>query len=79
MTNTMTDTMTDSVASIGGDAGQIWIYLYANGSASPTQLVRALKTTAANVHRAIGWLAREGKVDIVRQRGIERVVLIEEV
>jgi DNA-binding MarR family transcriptional regulator len=75
----MNKTMTDKIASIGGDAGQIWSYLYENGSASPTQLVRALKTTAANVHRAIGWLAREGKVDIVRQRGIERVVLIDEI
>ena len=71
--------MNDKIASIGGDAGQIWSYLHENGSASPTQLVRALKTTAANVQRAIGWLAREGKVDIVNQRGIERVVLLKEI
>jgi len=68
--------MRQEQAAIGKDAGRVWKYLEKNGKASPTQLVRALKTTAASVHRAIGWLAREEKILIVRERGMERISLV---
>ncbi len=68
--------MKKDVGTIGADAGRVWQYLKKNGTASPTQLVRALKTTAADVHRALGWLAREGKIEIARQRGgVEKISL----
>jgi hypothetical protein len=70
--------MKEEYVPIGTDAGRVWRYLKDNGKASPTQLVRALKTTSASVHRAIGWLAREGKVKIAWERGMERISLSEQ-
>lgn len=49
---------------IGTAAGLVYQHLAAKGEASLTQIQRALSDTTSNlVSMAIGWLAREGKVE----------------
>ncbi len=50
--------------SIGTNAGMVWDYLSGNRAAvTPSALAKALKLKGAEVDRALGWLAREGKLD----------------
>ncbi len=46
----------------GETAGRIWRQLRAHGPETAESLARVLGTSEAEVHRALGWLAREGKV-----------------
>ncbi len=52
--------------SIGTAAGVLWRYLNQHGSASVAKLKKDVQLTPAMVERAIGWLAREGKVHEVK-------------
>jgi hypothetical protein len=52
------------VARIGATAGKVWHYLHDNGSTSLTTLAQRLDEPRDLVMQAIGWLAREEKVDI---------------
>jgi len=47
---------------IGETAGKLWRQLKDKGPQTPTALTKALNMKAADVDRAIGWLAREGKL-----------------
>ncbi len=47
---------------IGLAAGKIWQYLDEAGEASPSRLASATGLSAKEVQRAVGWLAREGKL-----------------
>ena len=67
--------MRGEVDAMGEDAGRVWEYLNKNGDASTTQLAKGLKTTTPKIHRALGWLAREGKIQIERVKGIEQISL----
>ncbi|BCX80445.1 hypothetical protein MIT9_P0018 [Methylomarinovum caldicuralii] len=49
---------------IGLAAGEIWRYLNQYGEASPSKLASATGLSTKEVQRAIGWLAREGKLII---------------
>lgn len=51
---------------IGVAAGKIWDYLDKQGSATPTKLAETIGLNSKDVQRAIGWLAREGKLIIER-------------
>jgi hypothetical protein len=62
---------------IGVAAGKIWTYLSQKGRASPSQLVRATGMPRDLVQRAIGWLAREDKLDFEKGKQGERVGLRE--
>ena len=62
---------------IGADAGEVWHYLNDNGTANTAAIGRHLGIPAKSVHRAIGWLAREGKVAFVGTTKGERVELSE--
>ena len=67
--------MRSEVDAMGEDAGRVWEYLNKNGDASPTQLANGLKANTPKIHRALGWLAREGKIQIEREKGIEQISL----
>ena len=72
----MTTTMTSSasfVASIGEMAGVVWCALSENGPMTMAKLVKAVGEPRDEVMLALGWLAREGKIDIVEE-GRSRVV-----
>lgn len=56
--------MATTVGSIGDTAGQIWSYLEKHGRSSVSAVEKAAKAPQRQIHMAIGWLAREGKVEL---------------
>ena len=53
---------------IGSVAGAIWHYLKENSEATVTKLTRELGETERTILMAIGWLAREGKLDFEKRK-----------
>ena len=49
---------------IGKTAGAIWHLLDRDGPMSLTQLVKEIAEPRDTVMQGLGWLAREGKVDV---------------
>lgn len=47
---------------IGIDAGKIWQYLHTNGAASVAKISQQTGLNPVQTQRAIGWLAKEGKL-----------------
>lgn len=62
---------------IGETAGVIWQYLHEHGRTTLTTLVRALGAQSDAVVMAVGWLAREGKVELEQEKRSIYVVLTE--
>jgi predicted ArsR family transcriptional regulator len=52
---------------IGTAAGKVWSYLSENGQASASKLAEATGLERNDVQRALGWLAREGKLSVERK------------
>ena len=70
----MTMTLSAScVASIGETAGVVWCALSENGGMTMAKLIKVVGEPRDNVMQALGWLAREDKIDIVEE-GRSRVV-----
>jgi len=55
------------IETVGGAAGKIWAFLSENGQASATKLAEGTGLERNDVQRAIGWLAREGKIAVERK------------
>ena len=51
---------------IGAVAGDIWKYLSENGESSPIKIKANLGLSNTMLYLALGWLARENKVNIVQ-------------
>jgi hypothetical protein len=51
---------------IGMDAGKIWEKLSTSGPLTQTDLSKKMNLSAPELQRAIGWLAREGKISEIR-------------
>lgn len=49
---------------IGEAAGKIWAFLDENGPSSPSKVSKETGIAKNDLQRAIGWLAREEKIDI---------------
>jgi hypothetical protein len=56
------------VASIGEAAGVVWQLLSSNGPLTVAKLVKATGQPRDTVMQAIGWLAREDKLNITDER-----------
>jgi hypothetical protein len=52
------------VHQIGVNAGKIWATLNKSGAMDELSIQKAAGLTKGEVHKALGWLAREGKVKI---------------
>jgi predicted transcriptional regulator len=52
---------------IGTAAGVVWTYLNKHGETNVTQLKKSVNLSPVLVNRAIGWLAREGKITEVQK------------
>ncbi len=66
--------VTDScVPEIGETAGVIWERLSSNGDSTVAKLVKEVDQSRDVVMQALGWLAREEKVEIV-EKGRSRIV-----
>ena len=48
---------------LGETAGKIWERLQRNGKSTLTELETKVESPKALTHMALGWLAREGKLD----------------
>ncbi len=62
-----------SVAHIGDTAGAVWKILAKNGPLSMAKLVKKVRQPRDIVMQALGWLAREGKIQI-DEEGRSRIV-----
>lgn len=49
---------------IGENAGLVWEYLSENGEKAFKEIKTATKLTEKDLYAAIGWLAREDKIEI---------------
>ncbi len=49
---------------IGNTAGEIWQFLNKNGKTTVAKMIKELKIDEKSIHRAIGWLAQENKINI---------------
>ena len=56
-------------------AGLVWYLLHKNGSLSLVELKRQAKGNQEMIMAAIGWLAREDKLEMTRSRGTITVSL----
>lgn len=56
------DILTHQVESIGTVAGMVWHYLNEHGSVTLSKLAREIDEPRDLVMQAVGWLAREGKI-----------------
>jgi hypothetical protein len=59
-----TETLTCCISQIGQTAGEIWHLLDANGPMTTARLVKEIDAPRDLVMQAVGWLAREDKIDI---------------
>jgi len=56
---------------IGQIAGEVWNFLEEKGESSLTAVNDAIDSPRSRVNMAIGWLAREGKLEFVEEgRGV---------
>ena len=62
-------------AMIGDAAGQIWKLLYENGEISTAQMVRESGLPRDLAQRAVGWLAREEKIELEKVKRFEKIRL----
>ncbi|MGD9126140.1 MAG: winged helix-turn-helix domain-containing protein [Planctomycetia bacterium] len=63
------------VDQIGETAGEVWTLLNENGPLSLAKTVKAIGKPRDLVMQALGWLAREGKIEILEE-GRSRVVTL---
>lgn len=66
---------TNLMPHIGKDAGKIWRTLEIWGEVDAQSLSRLSRIVEQDVFSAVGWLAREGKVDGVMQNIDEKKIL----
>ncbi len=60
-------------AQIGDTAGAVWHTLAENGPMTLAQLAKVVSAPRDTVMQAVGWLAREGKVEL-EDNGRKRLV-----
>ena len=53
---------------IGETAGLIWSYLSQNGKTTLKMLERDVEVPPDTLLMAVGWLAREGKLDLAQEK-----------
>ena len=53
---------------IGGDAGEIWNMLFESGELDTTHISRLIQKDERNIFSALGWLARENKIQLRKNR-----------
>jgi hypothetical protein len=70
--------MSPAVQQIGETAGAVWHALNENGPLSVAKLVEHVGGNRDVVMQAVGWLAREGKIEITETKRGKVVSLIEE-
>jgi hypothetical protein len=67
--------MTDIKEQVGETAGRIWEPLSSEGPQTLAQLKKRLNGTSELVHFAVGWLAREDKIELAHEKKGLRIQL----
>ncbi len=64
---------------IGEKAGIVWFFLHENGPSPVKEISKQTGLSVEETWAALGWLAREGKVEIVgvKKRGKGKDVIFE--
>ena len=62
---------------IGKTAGKVWHYLKDHGKASLSGIEKGVKAPRGVVFMAIGWLAREGKLEFGQEKRTTQIWLKE--
>jgi hypothetical protein len=60
----MATDMATCISQIGETAGQVWQILNSRGTLTIPKLVKEIDVPRDVIMQALGWLAREGKIDI---------------
>jgi len=60
---------------IGAAAGKIWEYLEENGATSVSKVTKETGISKNDAQRAIGWLAKEGKLNFEMDKRTELLSL----
>ena len=55
------------INNIGNNAGLVWNALNANGKMTETKLKKETGLASAEFFAALGWLARDGKLNVVTE------------
>lgn len=69
------DPLNSWIARVGETAGVVWKTLHGAGPMSVAKLVKAAGQPRDNIMLALGWLAREDKIDI-EEDGRTRIVAL---
>ncbi len=64
-----------AISEIGEAAGKIWHYLDKNGPSSVTKITTETGVGKNDIQRAIGWLAKEGKLAVEMKGRVETLSL----
>ena len=67
--------MTDVKGQVGETAGRIWQALSSEGPQTLAQLKKGLNGTSELVPLAVGWLAREDKIELAHEKKGLRIQL----
>ena len=62
-------------AFLGEAAGVLWRHLHASGPTTMTVLLKQVDLPRDALMQAIGWLARENKIDIIEDQRRKRIML----
>jgi hypothetical protein len=73
----MATAMNSCVQQIGETAGLVWRVLSESGPTPMAKLLKSVDAPRDSVQQAIGWLAREGKIEIEEQ-GRTKVVSLDD-
>ena len=68
-----------SIEMVGDVAGKVWHYLHEYGRSSVTAVENGVGAPRAVVDMGLGWLAREGKVELAQEGRSIVIWLTEEV
>ena len=63
---------------IGENAGIIWRALNGKGNLSFEQLQGETQLDSADILLAVGWLARENKISLIKNNGVTTIQLYQE-
>jgi hypothetical protein len=65
------------IENIGQAAGLVWRFLQSHGESTLSGLEKGVEAPKAMVSMAVGWLAREGKIDVKDKKRAVRISLRE--
>ena len=65
------------IHNVGETAGKVFQRLNAKGQMSMTRLKKEIGENDMMTTMAVGWLAREGKVELTKNRNVLKIMLTE--